>query len=109
MFYFKPGTAPIAPLDRDNSSSLILYTDKADSLLYVQKIDSKGALIGSRIPLNDKSYPLDIIASPLGFYVMAADEDKNKLWVALYSYAGKEIWKRKLINNPLNPVSADPM
>jgi hypothetical protein len=33
--FFNPGSVAIAPIENDNSTSLVLYSNKSDDLLYV--------------------------------------------------------------------------
>lgn len=105
--FFSAGTAPVAPIDNDNSSFLLFYSDKTDNKLYVQKLDKSGTLVNDRIPMNEEGAPFDITTSPTGFYVLGA-LGNTRLWVASYDFTGKQLWKRIIMNNPDNPTKADP-
>ena len=70
---FDSGTAPIAPIENDDSSFLLFYSDKQDNNLYVQKMSKNGDKIGQKISVNEMGYPYDIISGPLGFFALGGN------------------------------------
>ncbi|EAR92669.1 hypothetical protein TTHERM_00320150 (macronuclear) [Tetrahymena thermophila SB210] len=101
-FFFSPGSAPIAPILGDSSSFYVYYSDKNSSKLFVQKISSGGAAIGSAIDTKQVGNPFDIVSTDFGFVVMASDSTQ-RAFIQAINKDGSQRWLRILMNNGQQP------
>lgn len=83
------------------------FTDSTTKEINVLKIDSS-LKTTSKYQVEKNSQILDIVTTPFGFAIYArSTEDQNYSYLAGYFNDGKNKFKRTIMNNGLNPTTAN--